>query len=123
MFPGRSSKRAKDFGRLQRTSSGNVMASASGRTWPSIIGRALAIWLILIVAEILHGIAHAAFLVPYVGKFRSNQIGVFTGSAIVLVIALLFVRWIGASRPSQLLMVGLVWLGLTVAFEILFGRM
>ena len=84
--------------------------------------RALAIWLVLICAEILHGIARGIFLVPHVGEFRSNQIGVFTGSIIILVIALVFVRWIGASRTTTLLAVGVLWLGLTLAFEILFGR-
>jgi hypothetical protein len=78
--------------------------------------------LVLICAEILHGIARGIFLVPHVGEFRSNQIGVLTGSIIILVIALLFVRWIGASRTSTLLAVGALWLGLTLAFEIMFGR-
>jgi len=49
--------------------------------------RSLAIWLVLIVAEILHGILRAIALVPFVDEFRSNQIGVFTGSAIILCIA------------------------------------
>ena len=49
--------------------------------------RCLAIWLLIISAEILHGILRAILLVPLVGEFRSNQIGVFTGSAIILVIA------------------------------------
>jgi len=89
---------------------------------PTILTRTLALWLVLIAAEVLHGIARAAFLVPYVGEFRSNQIGVFTGSIIILVIALIFVRWMGAPRPAQLLMLGAVWLSLTVAFEVLFGR-
>ena len=84
--------------------------------------RSLAIWLVLIVAEIVHGILRAILFVPVVGEFRSNQIGVFTGSAIILVIAYLTIRWIGAKRPSELLLVGLIWLLLTVAFEILFGR-
>jgi hypothetical protein len=88
-----------------------------------LILRATAIWLVLIAAEILHGIARGVFLVPYIGEFRSNQIGVFTGSIIILVIALMFVRWIGATRPAQLLMIGCLWLGLTLAFEILFGRL
>lgn len=86
------------------------------------IVRALAVWIILILAEILHGILRAVLLVPHVGEFRSNQIGVFTGSLIILAIALLTVRWIGASRQSQLLGVGLMWMALTVSFEILFGR-
>jgi hypothetical protein len=84
--------------------------------------RSIVVWLVLIAAEILHGIARGIFLVPHVGEFRSNQIGVFSGSVIILVIAVVLVRWIGASRPAQLLMVGLLWLALTLAFEILFGR-
>ena len=88
----------------------------------TIITRAFAVWLVLIVAEILHGILRGIFLVPHVGEFRSNQIGVFTGSIIILVIALAFVRWIGASRTSDLLLVGLLWLVLTLAFEVAFGR-
>ena len=91
-------------------------------TLSGIVVRSLAIWLVLICAEVLHGIARGIFLVPHVGEFRSNQIGVLTGSVIILVVALLFVRWIGASRTSTLLTVGVLWLGLTLAFEILFGR-
>jgi hypothetical protein len=87
-----------------------------------IVGRSLTIWLILICAEIIHGILRAIVLVPIVGKFRSNQIGVFTGSAIILGIAYLTIRWIGAKQTNELLLVGLVWLLLTVAFEVLFGR-
>ena len=87
-----------------------------------IATRSIVVWLVMIMAEIVHGIARAIFLVPHVGEFRSNQIGVFTGSIIILVIALAFGRWIGAARPAQLLMVGTLWLGLTLAFEFLFGR-
>ena len=88
----------------------------------SVGGRAVLIWLLLIAAEIIHGILRAIALVPLAGEFRSNQIGVFTGSAIILVIAYLSVRWIGATQRSQLLTVGAIWLALTVAFEVLFGR-
>ena len=87
-----------------------------------IVLRPLLVWLILIVAEMLHGIARAVFLMPYVGEFRSNQIGVGTGSLIILAIALAFVRWIGASRSSRLLGIGVMWAVLTLAFEILFDR-
>ncbi len=84
--------------------------------------RSFVVWLVLICAEILHGIARKIFLVPHVGEFRSNQLGVLTASIIILVNALMFVRWIGPSRTSNLLAVGGLWLGLTPGFEILFGR-
>lgn len=87
-----------------------------------IVIRSLAIWLLIICAEIIHGILRAIVLVPIVGEFRSNQIGVFTGSVIIIVIAYITIRWIGAKRLSELLMVGTIWLVLTVAFEVLFGR-
>lgn len=87
-----------------------------------IVTKALAVWLVLIAAEILHGILRAVFLVPRVGEFRSGQIGVFTGSLIILAIALVSVRWIGATRSSQLLGIGILWLCLTLAFEFLFGH-
>ena len=84
--------------------------------------RGIVIWVILIFAEMLHGIARAAFLAPYVGDFRARQIAVLTGSMIILAITLVCVRWIRASSASELLSVGVLWLGLTLAFEILFGR-
>ena len=87
-----------------------------------ILARAVAVWLVIILAEILHGIARGLFLVPLVGEFRSSQIGVVTGSIIILVVAIVFVRWLGASRKSDLLLVGLIWLILTLAFEVIFGR-
>ena len=85
--------------------------------------RGLVVWLVIIAAEIVHGILRAVVLVPVVGEFRSNQIGVFTGSLIILVIAWLSIRWIGTSRRSDLIMVGSFWLALTFAFELLFGRL
>jgi hypothetical protein len=84
--------------------------------------RAFVVWFVLIVAEIFHGIVRGIFLVPYVGEFRSNQIGVFTGSVIIFAVALALVRWIGATRTSELLRIGVLWTALTLAFEVLFGR-
>ncbi len=108
----------------------NEQSNAHGNKPPAMVEgthlgiaiRAITVWLVLIVAEILHGIARGIILVPHVGEFRSNQIGVFTGSIIILAIAVVFVRWIGATRPAHLLMVGFLWLALTLTFEIVFGR-
>jgi hypothetical protein len=84
--------------------------------------RGIAVWLVLISAEIVHGIARGILLRPYVGDLRARQIGVFSGSVIFFAIALAFVRWIGATRASQLVRVGALWLVLTTVFEVCFGR-
>ena len=99
------------------------MSNVEGDNQWRIVGRSLTIWLVLIVAEIAHGILRAIVLVPIVGEFRSNQIGVFTGSVIILLIAYFTIRWIGAKRPKETLLVGFIWLVLTMAFEVLFGRL
>ena len=81
-----------------------------------LVFRSVASWLVLIVSEIIHGILRAIVFVPMVGEFRSNQIGVFTGSVIILTIAYLTIRSIGANRTNQLLLVGMIWLVLLVLF-------
>jgi hypothetical protein len=84
--------------------------------------RALAVWLILIGVEFVHGILRTSFLVPVVGDFRARQIGVFIGSALILVVACLLVGWLRAPDTKSLLLVGVLWLVLTVAFELGFGH-
>lgn len=89
----------------------------------AIYFRAFAVWMMVITAEIAHGVLRAVLLVPWLGEFRSNQIGVFIGSAIILAIAYASIRWINASRHFEVFVVGAMWLLLTVAFELLFGRL
>jgi hypothetical protein len=77
--------------------------------------------------EVIHGILRTRFLVPVVGDFRARQIGVFTGSALILVVAYLLFGWLRAPDRKALMLVGLLWLVLTVAFEFgvghfVFGR-
>src|SRR5918993_6064430 len=88
-----------------------------------LVVRALAVWLLLITAEVVHGIVHTLVLTPVVGDFRARQLGVFTGSLLIWLITALTIRWIRASRPRTLLMIGSAWVILTVVFEISLGRM
>jgi hypothetical protein len=88
----------------------------------NFIGRALAVWLLLITVEFIHGILRTIVLVPVVGDFRARQIGVFIGSALILVVAYLFIGWLRAPDRKALLLVGLLWLVLTLAFELGFGH-
>ena len=88
-----------------------------------LAARAFAVWLLLITAEVVHGIVRTLVLTPVVGDFRARQLGVFTGSLLILLITALTIRWIRANRPRTLLMIGSAWVVLTVAFEISLGRM
>lgn len=84
--------------------------------------RAVAVWCVIIAAETMHGIARTLWLAPLVGDFRARQMAVFTGSAIILVITAVFIRWIGPRTRRAALAIGGLWLALTLAFEIGLGR-
>jgi hypothetical protein len=49
-------------------------------------------------------------------------VSVFTGSLLIFGVAWVFVPWIGAGTRLRLLGVGLLWVLLTVLFEIALGR-
>ncbi len=84
--------------------------------------RSLAIWLLIISAEFVHGILRTLFLEPLIGDFQARQISVFVGSLIILTIAYFSVQWIRAKNIQSLIVVGLIWLILTLMFEISLGR-
>ena len=86
------------------------------------LSRSFIVWLLIALAEVLHGALRTFCLKPVVGDLASRQIGVFTGSVIILTIAYTTVRWIGARGVLQLLGVGTLWLLLMIGFEIALGR-
>lgn len=79
--------------------------------------RAFIVWLILIAVESVHGTLRELLLAPLVGDFRARQIAVFTGSLLILCVALLFAGWIRAGTTRRLLYAGILWLTLTLLFE------
>jgi hypothetical protein len=87
-----------------------------------VLLRGLAVWVIILLAEVAHGAVRGLWLEPVLGDFRARQIAVLSGSVMILAIATVFARWLGARRVDQLLGVGILWLVLMLAFEIGFGR-
>lgn len=63
------------------------------------------------------------FFAPHVGDFRSGQIGVFTGSLLFLFFVYLCAPWMKMRNGGDCLRVGLLWLGLTLAFKLSFGHL
>ena len=85
--------------------------------------RVFAVWAVMVCAEVMHGTIRTLLIAPIVGDFRSRQVGVFTGSLVILSIAFVSIRWVGALRTRSLLEIGVTWLALMVLFEIGFGRL
>jgi hypothetical protein len=87
-----------------------------------LIRRAVAVWLVLILVETVHGILRGIFLVPLVGDVHARQIGVGIGSALIVAVAYIFSPWLGAGSRRALIATGVLWVVLTLAFEIALGR-
>ncbi len=84
--------------------------------------RGVAVLSCIIIVEMLHGIARTIFLAPALGDFRARQVAVFTGSILILAIAISFIRWIRPASAGEALRVGIVWMVLMLGFEMAFGR-
>lgn len=84
--------------------------------------RGFVIWLVFIVAESMNGTIRILWLIPSLGEMRSHQISFLTGSILILGIATLLIRWLNTSSVSQLIQVGVLWVFLTILFEICLGR-
>ena len=83
--------------------------------------RALAVWVLIVLAETAHGVLRQVFVVPLTGDLPARQVGVLVGSAILFAIAWACARWIGARSTAALLGIGLLWVVLIVGFEIALG--
>lgn len=79
--------------------------------------KALALWIVLSVLAVALGGVRQAWLAPALGDFRAHQAETLFFCAVIAGVAWLGVRWMRATR-GQGLGVGLLWLTLTVAFEL-----
>src|SRR3954467_13562282 len=84
--------------------------------------RATLVWMLIILAETLHGSVREGFIAPVLGDLRARQIGVPVGSVLILLIAWATVRWMSAGTRRVQLAVGGYWALLTLTFELLLGR-
>lgn len=87
----------------------------------TVVCKTLAIWLLIIAMESVHGILRQVFLTPWVGDLRARQIGVVFGSGLIFAVAWLCIRWLGVRSTRGLLLLGAAWVALTACFEFALG--
>lgn len=83
--------------------------------------KAMLVWLLIIVIESVQGVLRNRFLAPVVGDFAARQVGVLVGAAVIVLLAWLMAPWLNLQGRAQSAGVGLLWVGLTVAFELSLG--
>ena len=86
-----------------------------------VILRALLVWLLIIAAESVHGALRRMLFDPDV-EFVLRQASILTGALIIFAITWACLRWLGVGSTAAALGVGLLWVVLTLVFEIAIGR-
>lgn len=84
---------------------------------------ALGVWLILVVAAILNAGLRESLITPRMGGDAGHVISTITLVCIILLITYLFLSNLNMSyNQTDLILVGVLWLVLTIGFEFGFGH-
>ena len=90
------------------------------RSFPLL--RAVGIWLTLVTVESIHGVMRRLFLEPQLGDLPARQVSVFTGAVLIGLVLWFTLKWLGRQSARRWWTLGLLWLAVTLAFEIGLGR-
>ena len=84
---------------------------------------ALGVWFILVMVAILNGACRNAFISPRVGEYAGHVISTIIFICVILVATYLFLSLIRIDYSvTDLLLIGTLWLVMTVLFEFIFGH-
>ncbi len=79
-------------------------------------------WLPMVLIAILNGVLRQAWYAKFMSELRAHQISTFTGILLFGIYIWGLTRIWKLDSTGQALTIGVIWLGLTVAFEFLFGH-
>jgi hypothetical protein len=84
-----------------------------------MFSRALAIWLLLLIVAVIKGAIREIFITPRFGEQAGHIGGTAILCAVIILVAWFSISWIGPNDRREALVVGTVWVALTVAFVFL----
>lgn len=84
--------------------------------------KTLGVWFVLVAAAILNGLLREQVFNPALGPEAALPLSGITLALAIFLITWLLVPVFGPLRPGTYLVTGLIWVGLTLAFEYLFGH-
>lgn len=84
---------------------------------------ALGIWLLLAVFFNINGIAREYIYGPVIGEWRGHVVSSLIGVGLIFLVSFLFIKYLLTGYSSMdLILIGIFWFSITVAFEFGFGH-
>ena len=84
---------------------------------------AFGIWFIFVIAGILNGTFREKFITPKIGECAGHVISTIILVCVILIVTYLFISNMKiAYAKTDLLLIGALWLVLTILFEFVFGH-
>ncbi len=87
-----------------------------------MLGRSVLVWLVIMVLAIVNGGFRQVVLVPALGERAGHVLSTILLSIVVMVAAWISLPWLRPLTPMDAWRIGLLWVGLTLAFEFLVGH-
>jgi hypothetical protein len=87
-----------------------------------VIWRAIAVWFGILVLANINGAVRQAWLIPRLGEPGGRMVSTLALSGVVLLLTWLTIPWIEPTSTRAAMKIGVMWLGLTLAFEFLVGH-
>ena len=84
--------------------------------------RALTIWLLLLILAVLNGAIRESLITPRFGEQGAHIVSTAILCAAITLVAWFSISWIGPKNGREALVVGILWVALTVAFEFIGGQ-
>lgn len=87
-----------------------------------MLGRATAIWCVLLAIAVANGAARETAITPRLGERVGHAISTITLCAAILLVSWTTIGWLRPAGRADALAIGGLWTVLTLAFEFLAGR-
>ena len=87
-----------------------------------MLPRSILVWLVILSVAFANGALRELWLIPRVGAGTGHVVSTLILSAAILLVSWRAIRWIRPASPREAWGIGIVWLGLTLTFELIAGH-
>jgi len=86
-----------------------------------MVKKSILIWLLIIPLAILNGGLREAFLTPRLGESCAQPISGIILIILIFIVSFIFIPRIGKGLPKTYWKIGILWVAMTIVFEIILG--